>query len=104
VNSTLVGWAAEHELVVTVEDNGRVGGVGSALTGALRDARITTPVHEFGLLQRFSEHGSRDEVLSEAGLTADAIADVVHDLLTPAADLLAPAPAHPARPALRGAS
>ncbi|MER0247025.1 transketolase C-terminal domain-containing protein, partial [Streptomyces sp. HSW2009] len=26
VNSTLVGWAAEHELVVTVEDNGRVGG------------------------------------------------------------------------------
>ncbi|MFT2019162.1 1-deoxy-D-xylulose-5-phosphate synthase [Streptomyces sp. 796.1] len=84
VNSTLVGWAAEHELVVTVEDNGRVGGVGSALTGALRDARITTPVHEFALTQKFFEHGSRNELLDESGLTADNIAQTVQELLAAA--------------------
>ncbi|MFE6780551.1 transketolase C-terminal domain-containing protein, partial [Streptomyces sp. NPDC057702] len=72
-------------LVATVEDNGRVGGVGSAITTALRDARVTTPVHDFGLLQRFCEHGSRDQVLTEAGLTATCVAETVEGLLTPAA-------------------
>ncbi len=84
VSSALVGLAAEHELVATVEDNGRVGGVGSAITQALRDARVATPVREFGLLQCFCEHGSRDEVLAEAGLTADNIAQTVHESLTTA--------------------
>ncbi|WP_254393120.1 1-deoxy-D-xylulose-5-phosphate synthase N-terminal domain-containing protein [Streptomyces buecherae] len=83
VNSALVGLAAEHELVATVEDNGRVGGVGSAITQALRDAGVTTPLRDFGLLQRFCEHGSRDEVLAEAGLTAHCIAETVEDVLTP---------------------
>ncbi len=83
VSSALVGLAAEHELVATVEDNGRVGGVGSAITQALRDARVATPVREFGLLQCFCEHGSRDEVLAEAGLTAPCIAETVEDVLTP---------------------
>ena len=32
--------AGRHRLVVTVEDNGRVGGVGSVVTQALRDARV----------------------------------------------------------------
>ncbi|WP_217202168.1 1-deoxy-D-xylulose-5-phosphate synthase [Streptomyces buecherae] len=83
VNSALVGLAAEHELVATVEDNGRVGGVGSAITQALRDAGVTTPLRDFGLLQRFCEHGSRDEVLAEAGLTAHCIAETVEDVLAP---------------------
>ncbi|WP_459251121.1 transketolase C-terminal domain-containing protein, partial [Streptomyces youssoufiensis] len=77
----------------TVEDNGRVGGVGSAITQALRDAGVTTPLRDFGLLQRFCEHGSRDEVLAEAGLTAHCIAETVEDVLTP-----------DDQPSLRGAS
>ncbi|MFI2029532.1 1-deoxy-D-xylulose-5-phosphate synthase [Streptomyces buecherae] len=84
VNSALVGLAAEHELVATVEDNGRVGGVGSAITQALRDARVTTPVREFALTQKFFEHGSRNELLDEAGLTADNIAQTVHESLAAA--------------------
>ncbi|MEU3959382.1 1-deoxy-D-xylulose-5-phosphate synthase [Streptomyces buecherae] len=84
VNSALVGLATEHELVATVEDNGRVGGVGSAITQALRDARVTTPVREFALTQKFFEHGSRNELLDEAGLTADNIAQTVHESLAAA--------------------
>ena len=40
VDEALVPLAARHRLVVTVEDNGRVGGVGSAVAQALRDAGV----------------------------------------------------------------
>jgi 1-deoxy-D-xylulose-5-phosphate synthase len=61
--------SAGHHLVVTVEDNGRVGGVGAAIAQALRDAAVSTPVCDLGLPQRFLTHGTRTEVLAEAGLT-----------------------------------
>jgi 1-deoxy-D-xylulose-5-phosphate synthase len=74
VNERLVAMAAEHRLVVTVEDNGRVGGCGAALAQAVRDAGIDVPVETFGLPQRFLEHGRRDDILDAAGLSAQAIA------------------------------
>ena len=43
--------AARHRLVVTVEDNGRVGGVGAAVAQALRDAEVDTPVRTLGVPQ-----------------------------------------------------
>nr|WP_245244462.1 1-deoxy-D-xylulose-5-phosphate synthase [Streptomyces palmae] len=70
VNPALVRLAAEHQLVVTVEDNGRVGGVGTAIAQAVRDAGVNTPVQVHGLAQKFFDHGSRAEVLAESGLTA----------------------------------
>ncbi|MBC2878814.1 MULTISPECIES: 1-deoxy-D-xylulose-5-phosphate synthase [Streptomyces] len=77
VNPALVELAAEHRLVVTVEDGGRTGGVGSAVAQALRDAGVPVPVRVLGLDQRFYAHGSRGEVLAEAGLTADDIAATI---------------------------
>jgi 1-deoxy-D-xylulose-5-phosphate synthase len=66
--------AARHGLVATVEDNGLVGGAGSVVTQALKDASVHVPVRHFGLVQRFFEHGTRKEVLEDSGITPEGIA------------------------------
>ena len=66
--------AASHRLVVSVEDNGRVGGVGSVLCLAILDAGLAVPVRVFGLPQRFLEQGKRAAVLDDAGLDAQTLA------------------------------
>ncbi len=73
VDPALLALAAEHRLVACVEDNLRVGGVGSTLGQALRDADVDVPVREFGVPQRFLDHMRRAELLAEVGLTAQDI-------------------------------
>jgi 1-deoxy-D-xylulose-5-phosphate synthase len=74
VDEALVGAARRHRLVVTVEDNGRTGGFGDAVARLLRDHDVDVPVKTFGLPQEFLDHGTRDEVLEEAGLTPQHLA------------------------------
>jgi 1-deoxy-D-xylulose-5-phosphate synthase len=74
VDEALVGAARGHRLVVTVEDNGRVGGFGDAVARLLRDHDVDVPVKTLGLPQEFLSHGSRVEVLEEAGLTPQQLA------------------------------
>lgn len=66
--------AVTHKLVVTLEDNGVNGGVGSAVSAALRRAEIDVPCRDVGLAQRFYDHASRGEVLAEVGLTEQHVA------------------------------
>ena len=61
--------AAAHKLVVTIEDNGVQGGIGSAVSAALRRAEIDVPCRDLGLPQEFFAQASRGEVLSDVGLT-----------------------------------
>ncbi|HEY5843321.1 MAG TPA: 1-deoxy-D-xylulose-5-phosphate synthase, partial [Mycobacterium sp.] len=51
--------AQDHKLVVTVEDNGVAGGVGSAVSSALRRKEIDVPCRDVGVPQEFLPHGSR---------------------------------------------
>jgi len=74
VDPALAGAAAEHRLVVTVEDNGRAGGFGDAVCRLLRDAGVSTPVQTYGLPQEFLAHGKREEILDEAGLVPQHLA------------------------------
>ena len=74
VSDELVELAAGHRLVVTVEDGGRAGGVGTTLTQALQDRQCDVPVRAMGLPQKFFEHGSRGQVLADAGLTEQDVA------------------------------
>ncbi|RBY91193.1 1-deoxy-D-xylulose-5-phosphate synthase [Blastococcus sp. TF02A-30] len=74
VADELVEMAAGYRLVVTVEDGGRAGGVGTTLTQALQDREIDVPVRALGLPQAFFEHGSRGQVLADAGLTEQDVA------------------------------
>ncbi|MFH9348643.1 1-deoxy-D-xylulose-5-phosphate synthase [Kitasatospora sp. NPDC017646] len=74
VDPVLPRLAAAHRLAVTVEDNGRTGGVGSAVSQALRDADVDVPVRVLGLPQEFLGHAARGEILEETGLTGTGVA------------------------------
>ncbi|MBW0018396.1 MAG: 1-deoxy-D-xylulose-5-phosphate synthase [Mycobacterium sp.] len=66
--------AVQHKLLVTLEDNGVNGGVGSAVSAALRRAEIDVPCRDVGLPQTFYEHASRPELLADRGLTDQDVA------------------------------
>ncbi|MFJ6634828.1 1-deoxy-D-xylulose-5-phosphate synthase [Streptomyces sp. NPDC091376] len=81
VDEALAPLADRHRVVVTVEDNSRVGGVGAAVSQALRDAGVDLPLRDFGIPPRFLDHASRKEVMAEIGLTAPDIARQVTGLV-----------------------
>ncbi|MDR6166090.1 1-deoxy-D-xylulose-5-phosphate synthase [Microbacterium paludicola] len=82
VARSVVDLAAEHRLVITIEDGIRVGGIGTRIRQVLREAGIDTAVDELGLPDEFIDHAERDEILEDAGLTAAKIAhDVVAQVL-----------------------
>ncbi len=72
--------------VAVLEDNVASGGVGSAVTAALRADGQQQPVHVHGIPKQFLAHGSREQVLDQAGLSPDAVATAL------TAALAAPAP------------
>ncbi len=74
VSPDLVSLARQHRLVVSVEDSGRVGGCGSALTQTLSDAGVEVPVSIFGIPQEFLAQAKRAVILEEIGLTAQSLA------------------------------
>jgi 1-deoxy-D-xylulose-5-phosphate synthase len=74
VSDVVAELAPAHKLVVTLEDNGVAGGVGSAVSAALRAAEIDVPCRDVGLPQQFFDHASRGEVLTAAGLTGQDVA------------------------------
>ena len=65
--------ANQYDLLVTLEDNVVMGGAGSAVIEHLVQEQINIPVINMGLPDHFQEHGSREQLLSDAGLTADDI-------------------------------
>lgn len=81
VDPAIVEAAREHRLVVSVEDNGVVGGCGSVLLQTLNEERVTTPVRMHGIPQEFLEHAKRPVILTRAGLDAQSLArSIVEDV------------------------
>jgi 1-deoxy-D-xylulose-5-phosphate synthase len=66
--------AVAHKLVVTMEDHGVHGGIGSSVSAALRRAEIDVPCRDVGVPQEFQEHASRGQVLTAVGLTDQNVA------------------------------
>jgi 1-deoxy-D-xylulose-5-phosphate synthase len=62
-----------HRHIVTVEDNAVMGGAGSAVNECIVAQGIDVRVHNIGLPDVFLTHGSREEVLADAGLSMEAI-------------------------------
>ncbi|MES0873607.1 1-deoxy-D-xylulose-5-phosphate synthase [Sinimarinibacterium thermocellulolyticum] len=60
--------ANENDLLVTLEDNVRLGGAGSAVNEVLVAQHHTVPVLNLGLPDHFVEHGTREELLAQCGL------------------------------------
>ncbi len=85
VDPALVDLSREHRLVVSIEDNGIVGGCGSVLLQTLNAEGVTTPVRLFGVPQEFLDHAKRAKILERSGLTAKSIArTLIEELAAPA--------------------
>jgi 1-deoxy-D-xylulose-5-phosphate synthase len=81
VDPALVELAREHRLLVSVEDNGIVGGCGSVLLQTLNEARVETPVRLHGIPQEFLHHAKRSVILERIGLTGQTLArSIVEDV------------------------
>ena len=65
--------ARRHSLIVTVEENTVAAGAGSAVNECIAALGLATPVVNLGIPDRFVEHGSRAEVLRDAGLDRNAM-------------------------------
>ncbi|BBY29507.1 1-deoxy-D-xylulose-5-phosphate synthase [Mycolicibacterium sediminis] len=74
VSGVVVEMAVSHKLVVTLEDNGVHGGIGSAVSSALRSAEVDVPCRDVAMPQEFQDHASRNEVLTSVGLTDQHVA------------------------------
>ena len=74
VPDALTGLARSAARGAVVEDNVVVGGVGSQVEQALREADLDVPVELFGLPKRFLPHASRGQVLDAVHLTPDGVA------------------------------
>jgi 1-deoxy-D-xylulose-5-phosphate synthase len=73
--------ARKHEVLVTLEDNAVAGGAGSAINEYLTRLDMQVTVLNLGLPDRFLEHGSREQLLAEAGLDAAGIIASIESLL-----------------------
>ncbi|TAH42204.1 MAG: 1-deoxy-D-xylulose-5-phosphate synthase, partial [Gammaproteobacteria bacterium] len=71
--------AASHEALVTLEDNAIAGGAGVAVGELLSANGVTIPLLHLGLSDRFLEHASREELLSESGLDAGGIEAAIRE-------------------------
>lgn len=83
VNPTLIEMAREHRLVVSIEDNGEVGGCGAVLLQTLNAEGVQTPFRLHAIPQEFLSHAKRSRILERIGLTPQAIAlRIVEDMTT----------------------
>lgn len=76
--SSVLETARRHRAVVTVEDGVRSSGIGAHIAQALSASR--TPVRCLGLPDEFLSHGSRDDILAQASLTADGLEAALRQL------------------------
>ncbi|SDZ78309.1 1-deoxy-D-xylulose-5-phosphate synthase [Nitrosospira multiformis] len=69
--------AANHELLVTVEENTVMGGAGSAVLESLSARGRTVPVLQLGLPDTFLDQGDPSQMLSECGLDREGIVHAI---------------------------
>ncbi|MCW2474776.1 1-deoxy-D-xylulose-5-phosphate synthase [Candidatus Symbiopectobacterium sp. NZEC151] len=65
--------AKSHDLLVTLEENALMGGAGSGVNEVVMAQRLTIPVLNLGLPDRFIPQGTQEEVRHDLGLDAAGI-------------------------------
>lgn len=79
VPPSILALAADHDLVVTLEDGVIHGGVGSLVGEALNAAEIDTPLRQLAVPEQFLEHASRGEVLHDLGLDVAGVVSAIDE-------------------------
>ena len=69
----IVEMTKSHDLLVTVDENVIAGGAGSAVNEVLAARGIVQSITNIGLPDRLLQHGSREDMLTDAGLTSEGI-------------------------------
>ncbi|EKT4441839.1 TPA: 1-deoxy-D-xylulose-5-phosphate synthase [Stenotrophomonas maltophilia] len=69
----VLGVAAQHEGLVTIEDNVVAGGAGSGVGELLNAEGVLRPILHLGLPDSYQHHASREDLLAEAGIDAAGI-------------------------------
>ncbi|RDE52319.1 MAG: 1-deoxy-D-xylulose-5-phosphate synthase [Candidatus Accumulibacter meliphilus] len=73
----ILALAAEHSLLVSVEENALIGGAGSEVARVLEEVAGTTRLLRLGIPDRFIDHGDQALLLAEIGLDGDGIVAAV---------------------------
>ena len=69
--------AETHELLVTVEENVVAGGAGAGVAEMLANQGRHPPIVHYGLPDRLIQHGTREEMLADAGLTKEGLLEFI---------------------------
>jgi len=77
----LIAEAKRTGMVVTVEENVRQGGFGSAVLEMFADEGVAVPVLRIGLPDRFVEQGTQQQLFARYGLDAEGIAASVRNFI-----------------------
>ena len=76
-DETISDMAAQHQLLVTIEENSLMGGAGSAVNEFLLASNYQISVLNLGLPDAFLEHGKVPQMLAEVGLDAGSISTAI---------------------------
>ena len=75
--SLIIDMCANHDLVITVEENVIQGGAGAAVNEVIVSHGIAQRIANYGLPDRLLPHGSREDMLRDAGLDYDGILNFI---------------------------
>ena len=71
---TIITVAKNHDLIITVEEHGIIGGVGTAIIETLSDSAIFTPIYRIGTTDAFiHEVGTQEYLRKKLGLDGESI-------------------------------
>lgn len=72
---------SKFDKVITVEDGCLMGGLGSAILEFMADHGYNAKVKRLGIEDKFFEHGSQNQLFTEAGFNVDDIAATAEEML-----------------------
>lgn len=71
-----------HSIIVTMEDNAKIGGFGSNINDLLIRLRYKGEIINIGFPDQFIEHGSIDELLKQYEMDVDSIASIIKNTVS----------------------
>ena len=77
----LIKYLSNADLFISLEDGSIMGGAGSAVQEFCSENKINIKSLLLGIPDSFIDHASREEMLEEAGLTADKIESKIKELM-----------------------
>ncbi len=81
LDDVMITAAATHDLVITIEDGVRDGGIGLAIADRVWAAAPGTRVVSLGLPCRFIPHGEAPHIIAQLGLDADGVERTIREHL-----------------------